>query len=475
MSSTQVRPPVPPADDRASDPAPDAGRRTHPRVALVARVVTALAVVPAAVVSAVGLVEGEQAQAVLPLALAGALALGVLALTRFSSFVLVALAARSSLDLVKLSRGDSGVERWLDPASMLSVLLLVAALAWLAAQVASGRSLRGSPLRTALLVFGAAAVISVIGSDHPQAGAVEVLRLLSIITMFVVVEQLVTDRASLVRVVAAVYAGLLVPLGYTALRYVLGNPPIEDGGGVARLTGPLDQANSFARFLAVMVVFGIALYPALERRLKLPMALVLALSTAFLVLTLTRAAVAAAVVGVVVVALAQRRIRTLVVLVVAGLLAFATVPDLGARYAALSVESGEDDNGLRWRLDYWAQVVPLVQDDPVTGIGLGTTELRTDQEKKPHGDVVRALVETGALGLVAYLAVHVLMLRTGWLALRRSARGSLEHAVGAGALGVAACFSVGSLGANLMSNVVSMWPLVALVAAASAIARARRD
>ena len=175
---------------------------------------------------------------------------------------------------------------------------------------------------------------------------------------------------------------------------------------------------------------------------------------------------------VVVVAVAQRRVRTLVALVVAGLLTFAAVPDLGARYAALSVES-QEDNGLRWRLDYWAQVVPLVQDSPVTGIGLGTTELRTDEAKKPHGDVVRALVETGALGLLAYLSVHVLMLRAGWLALRRSVRGTLEHAVGAGALGVAACFTVGSLGANLMSNVVSMWPLVALVAAASAIARAR--
>lgn len=471
MSSTQVHPTLP-DETPAPDPAPGSGRRTHPRLALAARVVTALAVVPAAVVSAVGLLDGDRAQAVLPLALAAALALGVLALTRFASFVLVALAARSSLDLVKLSRGDSGVERWLDPASLLSVLLLVASLGWLAAQAASGRSLRGSPLRTALLLFGAAAVISVLGSDQPQAGAVEVLRLLSIVTMFVVVEQLVTDRASLVRVVAAVYAGLVVPLGYTVLGYLLGNPPTEDGGGLLRLTGPFDQSNTFARFLAVLVVFGVALYPALERRLKLPMALVLVLSSAFLALTLTRAAVAAAVVGVVVVAVAQRRVRTLVALVVAGLLTFAAVPDLGARYAALSVES-QEDNGLRWRLDYWAQVVPLVQDSPVTGIGLGTTELRTDEAKKPHGDVVRALVETGALGLLAYLSVHVLMLRAGWLALRRSVRGTLEHAVGAGALGVAACFTVGSLGANLMSNVVSMWPLVALVAAASAIARAR--
>ena len=61
---------------------------------------------------------------------------------------------------------------------------------------------------------------------------------------------------------------------------------------------------------------------------------------------------------------------------------------------------------------------------------------------------------------------------TALRALRRSARGSLEHAVAAGVLGVAACFAVGSVGGNLVTNVVGMWCLGrAFAALASAIAR----
>ncbi len=63
-----------------------------------------------------------------------ALVLGVLALTRFSAFVLVLLAARSSLDLVKLSSGGAA-ERWQDPASLVSVALLLASVVWLLVQV----------------------------------------------------------------------------------------------------------------------------------------------------------------------------------------------------------------------------------------------------------------------------------------------------------------------------------------------------
>jgi hypothetical protein len=67
--------------------------------------------------------------------------------------------------------------------------------------------------------------------------------------------------------------------------------------------------------------------------------------------------------------------------------------------------------------------------------------------------------------------MHVLLLRNGIAAIRNSVRGTFEHGVAAGALGCAICFLLGSAGANVMSNVVSLWYLVTFSAAGSYIAR----
>ena len=75
------------------------------------------------------------------------------------------------------------------------------------------------------------------------------------------------------------------------------------------------------------------------------------------------------------------------------------------------------------------------------------------------------------VGLLAYLAMHALLLRNGIAAIRNSVRGTFEHAVATGALGCAVCFLLGSAGANVMSNVVSLWYLATFSAAGSYIAR----
>ncbi len=467
----------------AAEDLPAAGTpAVRPRLARAASAGLALVAVAAAVVSGLAAADGNKMIAVLPLAAVVALALAVLAMTRFASFVLLLLAFRSSVDLFKLSGASAGntatntaAARGLDPSSILAMLFLLASIMWLVSQYASGRRLRGSGLRLALVVFVSAAAISTLGSDRPAASALEVLRILSVVMMFVVLEQLITDRVALVRTLLATYAGMVVPIAYTLFGMLLGSPASEVKGSFTRITGPFSQSNTFARYLAFMIVFGVALYPVLNRRLKVVMVGVLGVSSALLVLTLTRGALLAAVVGVVVVAVAQRRVRLLVALGLAAVVALVAVPELGARFATLGTEQAvggrPTGNSLEWRLGYWSEVLPLANENPVTGIGLNMTQYGTDAEKQPHNDFVRAYVETGLFGLGAYGAMHLLLLRNGWLASRGAPRGTLESAVGAGALGTAVCFTLGSLGANVMSNVVSMWYLVAFAAAASYVVR----
>jgi hypothetical protein len=141
----------------------------------------------AAIISGMSLGLGgeDKRMVVLPLVAAAGVALAALALTRFAAFTLLLLGARASLDLFKLSGASAGntatnsaAVRGMDPSSLLGVLFLVASCLWLIAQYSSGRRLRGSALRTALIAFVAAGAVSVIGAHPPQAAMLEVLRIL---------------------------------------------------------------------------------------------------------------------------------------------------------------------------------------------------------------------------------------------------------------------------------------------------------
>jgi putative inorganic carbon (HCO3(-)) transporter len=445
--------------------------------------VCAVLVLAAAVTSGLGTTSADKRWVVLPIAAAVGCVLAALAMTRYAAFVLLILGTRASLDLFKLSGSSAGntatnsaAARGLDPSSILSVLFLAASVVWLLAQYSSGRRLRGTPLRLALLAFVAAGAISVIAASPPQAAALEVLRILSVAMMFLILELLITSRQMLVKVLYTAYASMLFPLGYTLYGLVLGSPASEVKGSFTRITGPFSQSTTFARYLAFMVVMGVALWPALTRRQRYLMGPTLALSAAFMLMTLTRGPLIAAFAGLLVIAVVQRRGALLLGFVVMILGAAVLVPGLAARFATLAeggqVAGGaETGNTLLWRLNYWTKVLPLANSNPVTGIGLNMTQYYTSQAKQPHNDFIRAYVETGIVGLAAYLSVLWCLMSNSVRALKRSALGTFEHAVAAGALGCVVCFLVGSMGANVMSNVVSLWYLAAFAAAASYVLR----
>jgi putative inorganic carbon (hco3(-)) transporter len=159
-------------------------------------------------------------------------------------------------------------------------------------------------------------------------------------------------------------------------------------------------------------------------------------------------------------------------------LSLAAVPSLMSRFSILaSTDSaaGASGNSLMWRIGYWFQVVKLANKNPITGIGLDMTQYNTDTEKQPHNDFLRAYVETGVVGFVAYVWLLASLVRTGWSAVRLSVPGTLDRGIAAGALGCATAFVAASLFANLFSNVVTLWYLATFAAAAVGVVfRARQ-
>lgn len=452
------------------------------------KVATFVAVLVAAALAArSGLAVGGDSKSyvVLPLAVAVGVGLGLLALTRFQVYVMVMLVLRSSLDLAKLSgrtagtTSVSGSARALDPSSILAVLFLLTALLWLVAQYRSRGTLPGSSLRRALLVFLAAVSVSITGSGDPTASAMEAMRIGAVVVMFVVLEQMMVDPATMRRILVAVFLSTIFPLVFTSFGILVGNPRSEAKGGFGRLLGTFNQSNDYSRYLMLMIIMGAALYPYLSRRQQRLATLPMAAMAVFLVLTYTRSALVATVLGLLVVGLIQSK-RLLLGVVTAGIVTLLVVPSVSGRFtdiardpARQAAQAGSIDTGnsLSWRLDYWAEVLPLANENPVTGIGLNGTRNLTDRAKQPHNDFVRTYVETGLLGLFSYLAMMVALVGTGRRAVRSSVPGSFDRGVAAGFLGCAVAFLAVSLVANVISNVVNLWYFFAFAAAASAVAR----
>jgi putative inorganic carbon (hco3(-)) transporter len=445
-------------------------------------IAAALVAVGAAVYSGMSWGTGQKMAVVIPLVLVVALMLGVLALTRFAAFVYLVLGVRASIDLFKLSGASAGntvtntsAARGLDPSSILGVMFLLAAALWLVAQYHNDGRIRGSRVRLALVSLCVAGTISVLGSEERLVSILEVLRISSVVMMYVVLEQLITSRRAMYQVLAAAYASMLFPLVYTMVLFGFGSPPAEVKGSFTRITGPFSQSTTFGRYLAFMIVFGVAVLPYLGRRAKVAMGATLTVSSVFLLLTLTRGALVGAIAGLLVVMVVQRRKGMMIGFVTAGLVALMVVPGLLGRFSEVAdtraVGGAPTGNTLAWRLDYWTQVLPLANSNPITGIGLNMTQYNTSDAKQPHNDFIRAYVETGVIGLGAYLAVLWSLLAMGRQAVRRAAAGSIEKAVAVGYLGCAVAFVVQSAGANVMSNVVCLWYLVAFAAAASYVAR----
>lgn len=241
--------------------------------------------------------------------------------------------------------------------------------------------------------------------------------------------------------------------------------------------GPFNQSNTFGRYLMLLTVFGVAMWPHLEPRLKRWMTAILAACAVLLPLTYTRSAIIGAGLGLLAVGMLQSK-KLILGLFLAGLLAVALIPQLGSRFTQLaepSESSTHTGNSLEWRLEYWGEVVTLARRSPLWGIGLGQTQRITEAQKQPHNDVLRAFVETGLLGLAGYLLSLAAMARVAYLALAATAPNrratSIRRGVAVGFAGCVVAFISVSLVANVITNVVNLWYFLTFAAAASCVAR----
>jgi putative inorganic carbon (hco3(-)) transporter len=287
------------------------------------------------------------------------------------------------------------------------------------------------------------------------------------------------DREAIKKLIAAVYISAVVPVGLTMFN-ILTHHSQFSSGGFDRYQGTFSQPNPFAIYLTMLIVMGAAMFPHLTQKKKIMMFGLLVCSLISLYYTYTRSSWIAVVIGLFAVAILGRRRLMLGLMVGSLMLSVFAVPTIAQRFADLGQSSspnGYASNSLEWRFSYWGEVFPLAAKDPITGIGLKMSSFQTSQAKEPHNDFLRAYVETGVVGTIAYVALLISMMMVARHSMRftKPRPRSYERSVAVGFAGCVIAFVLISIVSNVITEVIVLWYYVAFAAAAYAVTQYRQN
>jgi putative inorganic carbon (hco3(-)) transporter len=295
--------------------------------------------------------------------------------------------------------------------------------------------------------------------------------------MFIVLEQIfLKDPDRIATLLLATFASLIVPaiVGFTQIGSTQPStvPGAED---VGRIQGTFVHPNMFGAYLVIIGLLAVALLPYLPRWRAMLIA-VIVLVVPLLILTYARGAWIGLYLGLVFIGLAQSR-ALLVALFSATILIALAVPSVTDRLSDLDIAAAKkheqvDANSAEWRVDYWQRVLPLVEDSPGPGIGLGMIPHETPEAAPAHSAWVDVIVESGIVGF----ALLVATIATLWVALRRAGRRLTRGpprgvAVAAAAIGLALILQFFS--ESLLTQPAILWYAVCPMAWAVSAARPR--
>jgi O-antigen ligase len=341
-------------------------------------------------------------------------AFAVLVITRADVVLLLLVAALPWEDLLAFPT---------ETITVVKILGVLLAAAWLVRALGAGRPLRGSPSLAAAAVFLALVLVSLAASPDPGVGVSMVIRYCLWLAFVFLMLQVVDEIPDVLRVVMVFVASAAAAAGYALVEFLL--------HGVPRASGPIEEPNVFAALLVPALVFGgyLALN-APRRRLLWALSFIVILAAIFA--TLSRAAL----VGLAALALwalfGRVRVKGLFAAAAAvGLvlaLAFTLLPSvLDER---LTAKSKIADKNAAARLAYWSAAGRMAADHPLLGVGpvRFRDETGTYLFNNPvpldrpvvHNTYLEILAENGAFALAAFLAI----LGLAWRDLRIARRGA---------------------------------------------------
>jgi O-antigen ligase len=247
----------------------------------------------------------------------------------------------------------------------------------------------------------------------------EWVRLFSWLMVYLLIMQL-KNRVAPEKVINALFLSLVIPLTVGLIQILI---PLSHGVvEIGRIKGTLGHAATFASFLLLFI--GLTCWKLGQARQRLSWILLLATLAFFMVSTKALTVLAMLFVFLLVLIAPRLSIFNLIGAVLLFILIislFASTefgqerlnsilatpllnPDIDISRSILL--SWSDGNSFNWRIAYWTFLLQAWQQSPFLGYGLATTPYLTifTAGYYAHNDYIRALVEGGIIGLVAFLA-----------------------------------------------------------------------
>jgi O-antigen ligase len=345
---------------------------------------------------------------------------------------------------------------------------------------------RRAPVARPYLGLAVMAVLSIAVAPSKGGAITEVLRLLSVVVLYLAAYAVIRDRRGLIRIAAAVLASLLVPTLVALWQFAHGGSTVI--GEVGRSTGTFLHPDPFGIFMGFMLAFLLPLAITKTFPYRIVLLCAVPLVGLALISSYTRTGWVGFMFGMAVLAFVRYR-RLLVIGPLLLVLVAAAVPSTVHRFSDLT--SGRTQygpgNSLRARIDLWRQNLPKVVHDPVLGNGFksivedttGTAGravngVNVGQGAHSHSDFVRAVVELGVPGLVFFTWLLFGSVRACLRSLKRAtaARDPVLTALSLGALAAMSAYTLMSFDSNLMTQVAvsgTMWTVAALGHAAGRV------
>ncbi len=394
-------------------------------------------------------------------------AIGV-ACKSFELFTLLMIAGRTA---VEISHGNNQMGLLRLSALLTGAYTLMAAI-WLVSRRAHGR-LRISAISVWVAIFTMASLISALASQDRAQALTGASRWLFLTVFVLVLENVIVDERSVRRLLIAVGASTLVPIGMGLWQFLTRSPDAVDG--LVRVEGSFSHPNTYGFYLAVIGLMLTALLPTLRSWPRIFTGLLLFGVSVSLLATYSRTSYVAFIAGLAVLAIVGRRTALIGIAAIAigAALLFPGVGDRLADVGEASTIRGTAGDSLSWRLDYWQEVIEVGDGSRVTGLGLGLVGDLTDEGREPHNDFVRAYVEVGIVGLVAYLGLLIVIGRRIARSLQMTRRlpgpAGRSRAMVEGFAAIFAAYLAASFTGNLMTQLILLWYVLAIGVAATVI------
>jgi putative inorganic carbon (HCO3(-)) transporter len=394
---------------------------------------------------------------------AGAVALAWLVVPE--AVILILVVARSSVDgVMELFTLFAGSPLSMNLSGAINSMAVGLGLLALARRLVRRQPFLVSAPGWTYALFLLACLISIPGSVDPAGGIKEWARLGSGLAIYLMVAEVVHDERHARRFVIAILASSLVPLAVAVWQWLTGGGYFFLGfvgtEFANRPEGTFGHPAALGSYLVILLTLLITLFYSISSRAVRTLFLGwAAAATAALALTLARTQWLGMVVSGSVLGLLKRWRVAMLAIALAVMLVLA-VPLLRERLTAT--------HSVGWRIDLWQAATTLAWPPTLRGLGLATSPWHINQllpkvEAPPHDDYLKVLMETGVLGIMAYGAWLLALVRHAWLAYRHAEQPAIAWRA-AGLLAIVAAGCIMSIADNYLGYTAVQWYLWALAA-----------